>query len=131
MCGLLALIMNTCPRSSLGGSLVDLLRNGLHRNLSNNNTGSGTGSGTGNGTENTTSSTITWPCGCGQLQLISNTCPNMCEPRNCQTNINVPNGASVELVMSNGRITDYYYNGQRIECVDQYNVNGNGGYPSL
>lgn len=120
MCGELDMIRNACRPDPNCSQLVNIL------NSSCGSTGGNTGGSTGGNTGGSTND-ITWPCSCGELQMTTNTCPSMCEPRRCQTNIAIPNGAIVQAV-GTGRDLRYYYNGQLIECVDSFSLNG--GYPS-
>jgi hypothetical protein len=53
----------------------------------------------------------------------------MCAPRRCQTNIDIPDGAVVTVARnSQGTTNVFYYNGTKIECIDEW-AEPYGGYP--
>jgi len=119
MCNILGLIMGYCgPNVGCRGIISTISGCGGRDGAGGGTTGGGTGGEGG-----------AWPCGCGSFQLSTNTCPGMCEPRRCKTNIDVPNGAVITVTKNSlGNMDVYYYNGTKIECIDE-NAGLYGGYP--
>lgn len=135
MCNILGLIMGWCgPNAGCRGIISTISGCGGRDGTGGGTTEGGTG-GTGGLTVSGTGSTTGgvegsgWPCGCGSLQLSTNTCPAMCEPIRCKTNIDVPNGAVFTVTKNSlGNMDVFYYNGTKIECIDE-NAGEYGGYP--